>query len=454
MIELFTLTESMLLFSFILCTINFSIQMLYTVSAFIPRKEKIFEITLGIYFGVLSIVLRSVVNGYRVGRINSLFYDEIHFYMMSVVFIAAALTIGAERKYRVLSALLFTFMSYPLFPLPFGWFRLLFVLSLVGFFARSTYLYVFNLKWRKSNITAYTFKEAFDSQHIGVLFFDKNYNILLINQRMQELMEVVLGHGMRDAKILDERLKAQVPDQSSLIYEAPDGIIWKIVKTPIQLKKKEIHQLIATDITQQAKIISQLSEVEEQLRSQNNELLHTMKNLEEIKKQEALQKSWHYIHDKMGQQVSMIQRLLQSKRGINQEELFTLIGNLEQQFAIEEDDPLKMLCEIKQDYENLGISVHQEGDLPTGELAITFVEIIRECVTNAVRHGMAKNIWVKIVDDAQQIQLIVSNDGERTEDKIQWGNGLTGILEKTKTLGGELKIFTEEEFSVQVTINK
>ena len=452
MIELFSLHEAELLLLYVLTMVSFVIQTLYTASTFISRKEKIFEIILALYLGFLSAVIRGFLNGYQSGRINSLHYELFHSLFLLVILYVAIATYRKDRKYRMLSAIALIALSFPIISLPFGMFSRIFFIGEIGFLLRGIWLYYFDRRWRKNNMTPYTFKESFDTQHIGVLFFDKNYNILLINQRMQALIGDILGRKSRNIQALDQKLQHQDSDESTLIYEASDGIIWNIAKTPIRLGSRQAFQLTATDITNQAKIISQLSEIEEQLRSQNNELLHTMQNLDEIKKQEALQKSWHYIHDRMGQQVSMIQRLLQSKEKINYEELLTLIGSLEQQFNIEEESPHRLLEEIKQDYRNLGVSVYQIGELPEGSLAKTFVEVIRECVTNAVRHGVAKNITIELHETDGYHTLTVRNDGRVPSGQIVWGGGLSGIANKAKALDGELKIFSQKEFAVMLRV--
>jgi two-component sensor histidine kinase len=44
-------------------------------------------------------------------------------------------------------------------------------------------------------------------------------------------------------------------------------------------------------------------------------------------------------------------------------------------------------------------------------LARSTVEVLREAITNAIKHGKAKNIRVSITKNGQLLDLIVDNDG-------------------------------------------
>jgi len=84
-------------------------------------------------------------------------------------------------------------------------------------------------------------------------------------------------------------------------------------------------------------------------------------------------------------------------------------------------------------------------DLPT-ELSMTdplhaqvMLRCAQEMITNSLRHARAKNLWISLVHDESGVAMIARDDGRGT-DAVEVGNGLKGMAERLRQLGGELKI--------------
>ena len=63
----------------------------------------------------------------------------------------------------------------------------------------------------------------------------------------------------------------------------------------------------------------------------------------------------------------------------------------------------------------------------------------QEMITNSVRHARARNLWIRLQWGAEGIALIARDDG-RGADKVDAGNGLNGMAERLRQLGGELTV--------------
>jgi len=90
---------------------------------------------------------------------------------------------------------------------------------------------------------------------------------------------------------------------------------------------------------------------------------------------------------------------------------------------------------------------HIHLDLPV-ELSMTdplhaqvLLRCAQEMITNSVRHARAKNLWISLVPDENGVAMIARDDG-RGVDAVEAGNGLKGMAERLRQLGGELKIET------------
>lgn len=86
-------------------------------------------------------------------------------------------------------------------------------------------------------------------------------------------------------------------------------------------------------------------------------------------------------------------------------------------------------------------------DLPT-ELSMTdplraqvMLRCAQEMITNSLRHARARNLWISLVHDENGVAMIARDDGRGT-DAVEVGNGLKGMTERLRQLGGELKIET------------
>jgi signal transduction histidine kinase len=98
-------------------------------------------------------------------------------------------------------------------------------------------------------------------------------------------------------------------------------------------------------------------------------------------------------------------------------------------------------------------------DLPA-ELAMTdprraqvLLRCAQEMITNSVRHARAENLWLSLVQDVNGVALTARDDG-RGVSKVETGNGLNGMAERLRLMGGELKIETSpgDGFSLQAWI--
>lgn len=83
------------------------------------------------------------------------------------------------------------------------------------------------------------------------------------------------------------------------------------------------------------------------------------------------------------------------------------------------------------------------------EMAI--YRIVQESLTNAIRHGKAKNIDVSIKKNYGSINLLICDDGIGCED-IKAGFGLRHIRERVNMLKGQVNFAGEEGFKVEAMI--
>jgi len=87
-------------------------------------------------------------------------------------------------------------------------------------------------------------------------------------------------------------------------------------------------------------------------------------------------------------------------------------------------------------------------DLPSEEVkteperALVLLRCVQEMITNSVRHAQATNLWIRLSMTRDGLAMSARDDGIGA-DKVAVGNGLLGMAERLKQLGGKLEIESE-----------
>ena len=66
--------------------------------------------------------------------------------------------------------------------------------------------------------------------------------------------------------------------------------------------------------------------------------------------------------------------------------------------------------------------------------------VAQEAITNVLRHARARNLWVRLYDDAGRLALSVRDDGAGFDVRAVRGLGLAGMEERTALVGGSLEL--------------
>ena len=73
------------------------------------------------------------------------------------------------------------------------------------------------------------------------------------------------------------------------------------------------------------------------------------------------------------------------------------------------------------------------------EVEATGYFVVSEAVSNAIKHGRAEQVRVRVERDADQLVIMVSDDGLGGADP-RLGSGLRGLAERVSASGGVLVV--------------
>ncbi|MGY6588762.1 MAG: sensor histidine kinase [Wenzhouxiangella sp.] len=87
------------------------------------------------------------------------------------------------------------------------------------------------------------------------------------------------------------------------------------------------------------------------------------------------------------------------------------------------------------------LDLPDDGSRIDPQRAQVLLRCAQELLTNAARHSRARNLWITMERERDHVALVVRDDGRGAEDLLP-GNGLNGMRERLRELGGRLELST------------
>ncbi len=89
---------------------------------------------------------------------------------------------------------------------------------------------------------------------------------------------------------------------------------------------------------------------------------------------------------------------------------------------------------------NVVVRIEAQARAPDVDYAIALLRVAQEGLTNAARHSDASTVEITLASDSDNLLLTVSDNGKGSGN-LKFGNGLNGMVERLKALGGSLEIY-------------
>ena len=108
---------------------------------------------------------------------------------------------------------------------------------------------------------------------------------------------------------------------------------------------------------------------------------------------------------------------------------------------------------LRRMFGSIGVTIALDGELPDdSETGLLFTDIIREGVSNAVKHGFATEVSVTIRMSEGMYRLMITDNGRSVKETFTEGGGFGGIRRKLEPYGGVLTVTYDPRFTLGVTI--
>lgn len=197
----------------------------------------------------------------------------------------------------------------------------------------------------------------------------------------------------------------------------------------------------------------------EELEQVNQQLLATRIILAQSSKQEERLRIARDLHDILGHQLTALNlqlEILQHKvdQGLQSSVIETkqlakqLLENIR---AVVRDQRMAITVDIRQAVytlatrlPELAVEIHGNLHLESAYVAEQLLLCIQEGISNALRHGNAKNIQLNLQQDNNQIRIDIDDNGVGCSSSFKPGNGLTGMQERLAQFNGRAELIPQE----------
>ncbi len=317
-------------------------------------------------------------------------------------------------------------------------------------------------QFRQEQVTATAIKEAIDYLPIGMIFAYENGEIFLANVSALKYMYGNFNHYFGDIISLwnasidfpqNKYLVKQILGKD-LFLRLSSSCSLLLSLTTLNTPHGKVQQMLINNVTEEDQYNLQLSKQNAALAASGAELKKILGNLEAVTRQQIATKLRFYVHDLMGQRLTILQQLLYDEKNINYEEFTTVLDEISQDLRkINVQTAEDKLANILSTYKNIGIKVQVTGSLPEDKtLADTFVAIIREGITNAVRHGHCDTVNIQLQTEKDKFMLNIADNGIGCPKYLVFGTGLKGIADRLNKVNGILSIKKKPFFAIHCEV--
>ncbi|MCC7451886.1 MAG: GAF domain-containing sensor histidine kinase [Anaerolineae bacterium] len=230
--------------------------------------------------------------------------------------------------------------------------------------------------------------------HLGSLYLSDRLDGQPFSEDDERMISLLAGHAaiaIENANLLDQTQRlAVIEERDRISMELHDGIIQAIYAIGIKL---ELARLT----------LVQRPEVAEQIISANEDLNRVI---------EDLRKYVRNLRAGVEHSVTLREQLEKLADNFRQVSNARLVMDISQGFAQLSEDRIHAI-----------------------------VQIVRESLSNIVRHANASEVYLDLHETPTQITLVISDNGQGFDpEKVLHGNGLHNIQQRARQIGGTVNV--------------
>ena len=300
-------------------------------------------------------------------------------------------------------------------------------------------------------------KEALDNLPSGVCFFDRNGILTLCNHQMYRLFFALTGRDLQCLTELQEFLndETKAGREENQVYLLEDGSAWQFALEEVTTRDQNIYtQVTTSDVTELYRRKKELEQDNRALAEYAKRMRRLSADIVTLIREEEILNMKIRVHDDIGRSVISTRRFLQQNRPMEELDL-TVWKNAVSLLKHDNELPKGQdsVEELMDAAQGIGIKIILDGKLPEETtVAEILLAAIRECMTNAVRHAKAGELYVGLSCDGKTASAVITNNGEVPTGKIAEGGGLTSLRSRIRKYGGTMLVRCMPAFEMTVAV--
>ena len=315
----------------------------------------------------------------------------------------------------------------------------------------------------KKNTSAKMIKKAIDSYPGGICFSALDGRVILVNEKMNQLVLELTGHTILNDKA-EKLTQSWLPKDTNnengsthqqLFFRFSDSLVWRF---ELRFLDSNTVQIEAAEITELYRLSEELYENTIRLQEMQKRQKALLDSIVEVNLNKEILAAKMHIHDELGH------CLLATTKAITEDSLAENADVLRESWSSTIRDvsniPMawtvpdsSLQSELLQVAELIDCKVTFLGEQPKSRKALQLLyAAVREALTNAVRHADATELTVKIKQDKQRYHIEISDNGGVSVSSITEGNGLSSLRQRLEQEGASLRILCDNSVSLLVDI--
>lgn len=304
-----------------------------------------------------------------------------------------------------------------------------------------------SIRYDKNHITPNAIKLCADRMHCGICYWRDNGRVIFSNDCMKCLCISLTNKPLLNGN----HFRAALTDG----YLTVDGKAWRFVCRDLMLGGETLHEMIASDVTEEYAKTEILRKDTEELSRINRELQeHRLKIADTVRKQEILQAKVN-IHDEMNR--LMLRTVVADCH--NKEELASVFSLWKRNalFLCMEAETDKMAVDkIEELAEQMNIRLIWQSELPkslTDKQRELFFSAFGEAIINAAKHAEAETLTVSFTETDDDLSCTFENDG-KVSGGIRFTGGLSNLSFLAKEQNAAVTAEADKTFRLTITFPK
>ncbi len=322
-------------------------------------------------------------------------------------------------------------------------------------------LHVFVIE--KKRIGKHSIRESINHLPVALAVFDRNGLVKLSSNAMNEYFREYTKVDLQNHEQLIAAIETLEPQTLKSIsdvrvYLLPNGVYFMYQENKITINEIDKYtECIFFDVTELHKQEMELQEQSSEIMKRRESLQELSDNLLELGKEREILTAKTNIHNQMGSALISARQALTSddeklidEALANLDKIVTSLGSgeVKPDMDIEIDD-------LMHDASSLGVSISIDGTIPDERDVKSFILLaIRTALTNAVQHGHATSLDVKVYSLDDRYVINITNNGETPTEDIVPRGGLKNLIRQGDRRGYKVSISSKPRLELQLIIKK